>query len=223
MRLTDCYINLLGYVTFFIRTADRKQPPFDQVKADIQRLISESETCVEKGEISQEDYDLARFAVFAWIDEMVLSSSWKEKNRWQMEKLQYVYFDTADAGERFFEKLNRLGPHQKEVREVYYLCLSLGFMGRYVKEGDELLLEPLKTSNLKLITGSSVGVPSLDRGELFPEAYRQGGEAVDNPEMKRSKVPFFTYACIAFPILLYIALFTIYKLILNGIGNDLLG
>ncbi|MBW1834922.1 MAG: DotU family type IV/VI secretion system protein, partial [Deltaproteobacteria bacterium] len=157
MRLTDCFIELVAYAAYFLKTVAKRQPPFDQVKADIQRLISKSQESLNNGSFSQEDYDLARFAIFAWIDEAILNSSWKEKHLWQGEQLQRFYYQTADAGEIFFERLNTLGPHQRDVREVYYLCLAIGFMGRYCHEGDEYLLEQLKTSNLKLLTGSSVG------------------------------------------------------------------
>jgi hypothetical protein len=47
----------------------------------------------------------------------------------------------------------------------------MGFMGRYGNAEDAFLLEQLKTSNLKVLTGASVGIPSLKKGELFPEAY----------------------------------------------------
>ena len=81
---------------------------------------------------------------------------------------------TSDAGELFFERLNAIGPHQRDVREVYYLCLSLGFTGQYCNPGDDFMLEQLRLSNLKLLTGSSMGVPSLDKESLFPDAYPTG-------------------------------------------------
>jgi type VI secretion system protein ImpK len=186
MRLTDCFIELIAYAAYFLKTVAKRQPPFDQVKADIQRLISKSQESLNNGAFSQEDYDLARFAIFAWIDEAILNSSWKEKHLWQGEQLQRFYYQTADAGEIFFERLNTLGPHQRDVREIYYLCLAIGFMGRYCHEGDEYLLEQLKTSNLKLLTGSSVGLPSLEKGELFPEAYPVESSKMISPKEKNA-------------------------------------
>jgi len=221
MRLTDCFIELVAYAAYFLKTVAKRQPPFDQVKADIQRLISKSQESLNNGAFSQEDYDLARFAIFAWIDEAILNSSWKEKHLWQGEQLQRFYYQTADAGEIFFERLNTLGPHQRDVREVYYLCLAIGFMGRYCHEGDEYLLEQLKTSNLKLLTGSSVGLPSLEKGELFPEAYPV--ESSDMISLKgKKRFSTFTLLCLGAPVLLYSVLFLIYGFILNNIGESLL-
>ena len=60
----------------------------------------------------------------------------------------------------------------------------MGFMGRYCNQGDEFLLEQLKSSNLKLLVGSSVGIPSLERAELFPEA-RSTKEADMGPQNQK--------------------------------------
>lgn len=219
MRLTDCFMDLFAYVAYFIKTVGKRQPPYEQVRADIQRLISESESCIHTHGVSREDADLARFAVFAWIDEMILGSQWKERNRWLSEKLQYVYFDTGDAGEVFFEYLNKLGPHQMEVREIYYLCLSMGFMGRYVDEGDRLLLDPLKSSNLKLLMGNAFGPPSLEKGYLFPEAYQthEAGRLPDSAGRGRFS-PLMLF-CIGFPVALYAAMFFIYRFVLSAYGS----
>jgi type VI secretion system protein ImpK len=221
MRLTDCFMELVAYVAYFLKTVATKQPPFDQVKADVQRLMSESEGRLREASFSQEEYDLARFAICAWVDEAILSSSWNEKGRWQGEQLQLLYYQTTDAGEIFFDRLNALGPHQRDVREVYYLCLAMGFMGRYCNEGDEYLLEQLKTSNLKLLTGSSVGLPSLDRTDLFPEAYpADSGEFV--PQKGKGRFSAFTLMCLGAPVVLYGALFLIYRFILSNVGETIL-
>lgn len=220
MRLTDCFTEFIAYVAYFINSVAAKQPPFDQVKADIQRIISDGEAFVKKSAFSQEDYDLARFAVCAWADEAILSSSWNAKDQWQREQLQRIYYQISDAGEIFFERLNTLAPHQVEVREIYYLCLSMGFTGRYCHEGDEYLLEQLKTSNLKLLTGSSIGVPSLERGELFPQAYpTESGEV--SPPQKGLHFPILTLICLGGPVILYVALLLVYSFVLDNIGKVL--
>ena len=222
MRIVGCFIELLAYVAYFLKAVKAKQPAFDQVKADIARLISQADACLEKRGIPKEDCDHARFAIFALIDEVILSSPWKEKGQWQRQQLQRIHFQTADAGEIFFERLNALGPDQNSVREVYYLCLAMGFTGRYIHEGDDFLLGQLRTSNLKVLMGSSMGLPALDKGELFAEAYPlQTDQAT--PERRKQRFSPITLGAIAFPVVLYAALFLIYRFILNNIGENLLG
>ena len=221
MRIADCFMELLAYVAYFLKTVNTRQPAFEQVKADIDRLVSLADACLQEKGISKEDFDHARFAVFAWIDEAVLNSSWNGKDQWQMQQLQRAYYQTTDAGEIFFTRLNTLGPHQNYVREVYYLCLAMGFTGRFIHDGDEFLLEQLKTSKLKVLFGSSIGLPTLDKGQLFAEAYPR---QVAQPEPQRHRKGFspIHLAGIAFPVVLYAALFFIYRFILNNIGENLL-
>jgi type VI secretion system protein ImpK len=221
MHLTDCFMELVAYVAYFLKTAAMKQLPFEQVKADVLRLLTQSETYLKKGLVSQEDYDPARFAICAWVDEAILSSSWNQKSQWQREQLQRIYYHTTDAGEEFFERLNTLGLHQREVREVYYLCLALGFMGRYCNKGDEYLLEQLKTSNLKLLLGSSVGLPSLERAELFPEAHPTESFEV-GPRKQKFRFSLLTIICLVGPVVLFGLLLLVYKFSLSGIGENFL-
>lgn len=224
MRLSDYFMAIMAYTAFVARSQSGASMPYDQVRANMQRLIAQSEGLLDQGRFTQEDFNAARFAVFAWVDETILSSTWEGRQQWMREQLQRQYYQTAESGELFFERLNTLGPHQRDVREVYYLCLSLGFSGQYCNEGDDFLLEQLKTSNLKLLTGSSMGIPSLDKEELFPEAYPQEQAQPVTAKSKRGgQWSPFTFMCAGAPIVLYFLLFVIYKFILGNIGANLIG
>jgi type VI secretion system protein ImpK len=219
MRLTDCFIELIAYTAYFIRSVAQKQPPYEQVKADILRTLSQSDDCLKKNLFPPEEYDMARFAVCAWVDEMILNSPWQEKDHWKREQLQRLFYRTTDAGEEFFDRLNMVGYHQRDVREVYFLCLALGFMGRYCHPGDEFLLAQVKSSNLKLLMGSSVGPPSLDRAELFPEAY-QIGNLEPYVQKGRRAFPLVNIVGIVGPVLLFGLLYLIYNFTLNSIMEN---
>lgn len=214
MRMTDCFSETVAYVSYFLASDANNQVSFDQLMADVRRLLNESETYVKKELVSQEDYDQARFAICAWIDEAVLSSNWHDKGRWQLKPLQREYYQTAAAGEEFYQRLNNLGLQQGDVREVYYLCLAIGFKGRYCQEGDEFLLNQLKSSNLKLLTGSSVGIPSLERSDLFPQAYSAEAESIPLKSEKWRFSP-STLGFLGGPVLLFVLLFLIFTLILK--------
>ena len=220
MRLTDIFMELLAYVTYFKKSVAVKQPAYDQVQADITRLMSDIEIRVGQTQITPDDFDLARFAVVAWVDETLLSSQWQDRDQWQKDSLQRRYYQIADAGEIFFDRLNAIGPHQRDVREVYYLCLAMGFKGRYIHQGDDFLLDQVKTSNLKLLTGTSVGIPSLESGNFFPEAYPVEAVA-GTPAVAGRSFSKFTLIGFAVPVALFAGLFIIYKFILGHIGDSL--
>jgi type VI secretion system protein ImpK len=83
---------------------------------------------------SPEEVAEAAFAVVAFVDETVLQSDWDRKDAWTARSLQFELYERYDAGEEFFTRLERLRAHPADnvdVLEVYYLCLSLGFQGRY--------------------------------------------------------------------------------------------
>jgi type VI secretion system protein ImpK len=220
MRLADCFTELIAYTSLVLQAAGGGQISFDQVDANIRRLIAESEGLCKQGGFDSADYDLARFAVFAWIDEAILSSTWAGKTRWLGEQLQRRYYQTSDAGKLFFERLNMIGAHQIDVREVFYLCLAMGFTGQYCNEGDDYLLDQLRVSNLKVLTGSSMGVPDINKQTLFPNGYQKEGTA-DASMPKLRRFTFFTLLCIAAPVMLYGAMFFIYRFILGNIGQSL--
>jgi type VI secretion system protein ImpK len=222
MRLSDCFMEIIAYTAFVVRGDTGAPLSYEQVRANMQHLIAQSEACLETGNFTQEDFNLARFAVFAWVDEAILSSAWEGRKQWQREQLQRHYFQTADAGELFFERLNTIGPHQRDVREVYYLCLALGFSGQYCNEGDDFMLEQLRTSNLKLLTGSSMGVPALDKDELFPEAYAQAQPDALPAAAGRGRWPAYVVVFTVGPLALYGVLFLIYRFILSNIGGNLI-
>jgi type VI secretion system protein ImpK len=218
MHLSETFVDTIAYVVYFLKTAQKRQSPYDQVRARIMQLLTESQ---RKGaDFPVDDYDQARFAICAWIDEAVMNSAWGENIAWVKEPLQLKFYQTTNAGELFFERLNNLGPHQNDVREVYYLCLAMGFKGRYGNEEDAFLLEQLKTSNLKVLTGASVALPSLKKGELFPEAYP--AESAENMPVKAvERFDLMSIILAAFPVALFGVLYLIYIFVLNNVSTTL--
>jgi type VI secretion system protein ImpK len=82
----------------------------------------------------------AAYAAVALVDETVQRSDWGQKDEWLARPLQRELFGRFDAGEEFFATLDRLRAALSDnagVLEVYYLCLTVGFEGRYRMEGDE--------------------------------------------------------------------------------------
>lgn len=221
MHLTDCFTELIAYLSHFFRTAAVRQPPYAEIRREVDLLLAAAETGARRASIPRDDFELARFAVCVWIDEAVLSSLWNEKGFWLREQLQRLHYSTTDGGEEFFRRLEGLGLHQREVREVYYLCLALGFTGRFCKPGDEYQLDQIRTAQLKLLVGSSVGLPSLERTELFPEAWP--AEAPDAaPSRRTARFSPLAAASLAAPVLLFAILFLVYRFTLSGVGENFL-
>lgn len=92
--------------------------------------------------IPHEDAQMCKFALVAFIDETIIGSEWNEKEKWLSEPLQMSIFNSFNAGEEFFTRLEKLRQNVKDnidVLEVYYLCLELGFKGKYLMHSPELI------------------------------------------------------------------------------------
>lgn len=91
--------------------------------------------------VPKRDLDDAKYAVVAFIDEQLFRAPWAGRQEWMLEPLQLVYFNENTAGEGFFDRLDALErePARLHVLQVYYVCLTLGFQGKFaVRGGDGL-------------------------------------------------------------------------------------
>jgi type VI secretion system protein ImpK len=156
----------------------------------------------------------AKFALVAFLDETIISSEWNEKNEWLSEPLQIKLFDTFNAGEEFFTNMSNLRLKtsiNKDVLEIYYLCLSLGFKGKYQLQSPENLRRIIDDLNL----------------ELHPEAYRSIDTLSPNGRPKqglvqtvKSGLPLWAYPVGALVIL--IIFYVILSFLISGRSDDVL-
>jgi type VI secretion system protein ImpK len=82
------------------------------------------------------DVQEVKFALVAFLDETILDpeTDFPLRTQWEQNPLQLEHFNEHLAGVKFFEKLDRmlLDPERYvDVLEVYYLCLLLGYKGKY--------------------------------------------------------------------------------------------
>jgi type VI secretion system protein ImpK len=114
-------------------------PSADELQRRISGMFDQmSRRCREVG-IDEADYNEARYAIAAFIDEQVLRADWPGRQQWLSRPLQFLYFNENTAGEGFFAHMQALQnqPHKAHVLEIYYLCLELGFQGKYAVSGGE--------------------------------------------------------------------------------------
>ncbi len=166
-QVRELFSDLFAYVLLFEQTHQQGefQPSYEQVRRDIAALLEQQKAAAKRQGMLEQDYHDACFAVVAWADETILKhSTWKHHNQWNAFPLQLEYYDTRNAGEEFFEHLDKLRSEQKEVREVYYLCLGLGFSGRYfLGLEDELKLNQIRHDQAQHLTLPVEDVQDIDK------------------------------------------------------------
>jgi type VI secretion system protein ImpK len=78
------------------------------------------------------DWQLARYALATWIDEVLIEAPWTHAAWWKEHTLEWEDFQSADAYEAFYLKAKEAAAlRKKDALEVYYICAVLGFRGVY--------------------------------------------------------------------------------------------
>jgi type VI secretion system protein ImpK len=203
--LREIFTDLIAFVIFFKSSCDKPPPDQNELREKILALATAQEERVKAAGISADNFREARFAVFSWVDEMILTSTWPHRTRWQ--HLMLSYYKTFNAGEEFFARLQNLPPHANDVREIYYLCLSLGFLGQYAFGDGPAEVKKLKQALYKQLSGKQ-GDIRRNYGLLFPEAYQKPVTAARAPD----RAKFFWYiVALSTPVVLFIAYFALLR------------
>ncbi len=121
--------------------------------------------------IVPEDLKDARYAIVAFLDEILVQANWPGRAEWQASPLQFVYFNENTAGENFFQRAEVLATqaHRLHVLQVYFLCLGLGFQGRYAMApvGE---LEAVQREIAAVMQGASLPAEVLSPHGVPPDA-----------------------------------------------------
>lgn len=172
MRIVDCFTDVILYARKLSR-GDVQIESADEARTSLVALLDKSKALSDAHGFSTEMYDAAKFPVVAFVDELFLCSDWSFKNDWKLETLQRLCFNTTSAGSQFYDhlsELNKFGP-DRDVREVYALCMGLGFRGKYFLGEDRQRYEEIKAFNLSLLLPDE-SEQDIDSAILFPSAYR---------------------------------------------------
>ncbi|WP_455826803.1 type IVB secretion system protein IcmH/DotU [Pseudomonas graminis] len=84
---------------------------------------------VEAGQVTS-----ARYVLCSVIDEAVVTTSWGNRSDWSRTSLLSRFHNETFGGEKFFLLLDRLSRDPVKhvaMLELMYLCLSMGFEGKY--------------------------------------------------------------------------------------------
>ena len=110
-------------------------------RAQMRQALRVAEQEARSRGCSAEDVKHVIYAVVAFLDESVLTSRNPVFANWPRRPLQEELFGDQLGGERFFQELQKSlirsdSQETADLLEVYYLCMLLGFNGRYAAGGD---------------------------------------------------------------------------------------
>jgi type VI secretion system protein ImpK len=171
-------------------TADRSATPAAQPEGDRQEHLPATTTVWQQlftileqqaqapgpgaWEYGTEVYKDAQYVMAALADETFLHLEWAGKAAWRANLLESRLFASHVAGERLFQKLERLlqrrAPVYADLATVYLMALALGFRGKFWGLDDHGQLDRYRRQLFTFITQRQPGLTDTTR-RLFPEAY----------------------------------------------------
>ena len=184
MKLYDITADLFLYLVTFRRRA-RKGLPVEEgeVRAKLDELLGKAAARAESAPRVAHFWERARYALAVFADEVALDSDWPGRNDWGAALLEQRHFGTSVGGVRFFELLEEIPEHEPELAEVFFLCLSLGFRGRYREGAPEL--ESYKRKLLKMLPERV----APEETQITPAAYHVvEGSAKGSPVVNLARV-----------------------------------
>jgi type VI secretion system protein ImpK len=134
------------------------------------------------------------------LDETVLNTPWGSQSGWGHNSLSSLFYKKLIGGEEFFQILDRLKqqPSQnRDLLELAYMCLSLGFEGKYRYTNNGLLTLERQRQDLYLLIQQIKGDPQPE----LSTHWRGVGEE-PNPLMRH--VPLWVLAGVAGVVLMLI-------------------
>lgn len=129
-------LNAAGSVLFSLvsRVRNRAQHPDPEAlrKAVIGEIRAFESRALQAG-IDAQQVKVARYAICATLDDVVLNTPWGETSGWAQQSMVGTFHRETVGGDRFYDLLARLeqDPGRNiDLLEFLYMCLSLGFEGR---------------------------------------------------------------------------------------------
>lgn len=127
-------LNLLGQIR---NTASHPNPTalHQQLAGEMRQF----ESTAQKSGIAPETIFTARYILCTTVDEFVLSTPWGAASIFRNQSLLRLFHKETSGGEKFFLLLDKLihDPAKNiDLLELMYVCLALGFQGRYRVETD---------------------------------------------------------------------------------------
>jgi len=183
MRLVDCFIPVLAVVRRFV---DAPGDDAGTLAARLQPMLAAAQHDALALGASDEDVRSALFAVAAWVDEALLTCDWPAAEGWQRLLLQRHFFGVSNAGVAFFERLAQLGDGHADATEVYLLCLSMGFKGRFGHGGEASELADIRVRAMRRVLAQASADGMSEAATLvFPGVKSEGPAPGPGPRRSR--------------------------------------
>jgi type VI secretion system protein ImpK len=118
-------LHVLGLLERIAR--DEHPSPQDE-RLRIRGLLDQADAMLGAGQ----QWNLAKYALASWIDEMLVDAPWSGREWWSNNVLEVELFSSRECYDRFYILAKEASTlPQRDALEVFYVCVVLGFRGLY--------------------------------------------------------------------------------------------
>ena len=152
----------------------------EEEKAKIRGYLDQAEAKLGRGE----EWELTKYALVAWIDELLVESPWEGREWWKNNVLEMDLFNTRECNEQFYVKAQEASSlMNRDALEVYYVCVVLGFRGLYRDPVSAAIVTEALNLPAELETWAKRTSMAIALGQGRPPLDSTGGEGPGAPPL----------------------------------------
>ena len=129
--LNACATTLFSLISRIRNRAQHMDP--EALRKSVVAEVRAFENAALQAQVEASTVRVARYAICATIDDVVLNTPWGGQSVWGLQSMVSTFHKETVGGDRFYDLLARLEQEPGkniDLLEFLYMCLSLGFEGR---------------------------------------------------------------------------------------------
>ena len=148
----------------------------DKLRQSVVSEVRSFENAALQAGIAAQTVKVARYALCATLDDVVLNTPWGGQSSWGLQSMVGTFHRETVGGDRFYDLLARLEKdpaNNIDMLEFVYMCLSLGFEGRLrVEQGGPDKHLQIRQGLARIIRGQrgrwNATCPRIGKGSTNP-------------------------------------------------------
>ncbi len=135
--MTDPFASLISpvfqqVIDLQARLESGESPRWEAERGQLLAGLDEAERKASVSTQLAHDFELARYALVYWIDEILVNAPWAHALEWRQHILEWEIYQERYRADKFFEKaIEAEALAQTDPLETFYLCVALGFRGKH--------------------------------------------------------------------------------------------
>jgi type VI secretion system protein ImpK len=142
--MTDVFASIVSPVIQQVinlqrRLEEGESPALEPERQQILAVLADAEQQAAASSQLAHDFELAKHALVYWTDEVLTNSHWAHATEWRQRILEWDIYQERLRADRFFEKAQEAEAlANTDPLETFFLCVALGFRGRFADNQPEL-------------------------------------------------------------------------------------